>query len=385
MLIIEKSKQNKNINDKEKEAVKQTFLQFKQQGSRKTPNPAAFAGLTSVYKQAKKNLKNLSKTDAQKYLEGEEAYTLHKPKRNTRFPTLGYYATGLHSDWQADLADFQMLKKENKGYTFLLVCIDVLSKQIYTEPLKTKSPTHVLEGFKKIFKKANATPLRLTTDAGKEFQAKIMLDFYNKYGITKKVVYSEHHAGVAERAIRTIKERLYRYFTRQQTNVWIDAVNQIVDAINHSVNRTIGMAPNSVTVQKADAIFERVFHPKVTKAIKIQNGNKLNVGDLVRLNKWKGIFGKGYTANYTKELFRIAEAKTSYPPHYRIEDLHGERILGVYYPEDFSRVNLEPNERIGEILGEKNTKKGKEFKVRWLGADEKTFEWITLAERYKLV
>ena len=74
---------------------------------------------------------------------------LHKPKRNTRYPTLGYLATAPNSDWQSDLADFQMLKEQNKGFSLFLICSDVLSKKFYAEPLKTISPTYVLEGFKK--------------------------------------------------------------------------------------------------------------------------------------------------------------------------------------------------------------------------------------------
>ena len=382
MLISEKDK----IRNPKKDSVKQTFLQFHQNTKRKRNekiNPAAFAGLKSVYNQVKKSDKDITREDVRKYLEEEDTYNLHKPKRNTRYPTLGYLATAPNSDWQADLADFQMLKEQNKGFSFLLVCIDVLSKKIYAEPLKTKSPVYVLEGFKKIINSAKTAPIRLVTDAGKEFEAKIMQTFYERNGIIKKVVYSEHHAGIAERAIRTIKERLYRYFTLKRTNVWIDVIDKIVEAINSSVNRSIGMAPNDVTDEKANEIYEQVFRPKIKGRAKIAKGDKFNVGDLVRLNKWKGVFGKGYTANYTKELFRITEAKTSFPPHYRIEDLNGEKILGVYYPQDFSRVRIGENERVGKVISERNSKKGKEFKVQWINENKE--EWLTESNRYKII
>ena len=251
---------------------------------------------------------------------------------------------------------------------------------MYVVPIKSKTPSNMVDAFKQIFKKANAAPLRLTTDQGTEFQAKVMMDFYAKHNILKKVVYSEHHAGVAERAIRTIKTRLYRYFTYSQTNVWINVVEKIVDSINASFNRTIGMSPNDVNIQNAQIIYNRIFRPKITK--RDERISNLQIGDLVRLNKWKGAFGKGYTPNYTSEIFKIVNVKHSYPKHYKIEDLNGERILGPYYAEDFSKVQLKPSERIGDIADERTNRRGeKQYKIRWILTDGKyREEWINVSE-----
>ena len=112
---------------------------------------------------------------------------MHRPKRNTHFPKLGYIATGINSDWQDDWPDFQRLKNENKGYAFLLVCADVLSKKMYVVPIKSKTPSNMVDAFNQIFKKANATPMRLTTDQGTEFQAKVMMYFYVRHNILKKL------------------------------------------------------------------------------------------------------------------------------------------------------------------------------------------------------
>ena len=139
------------------------FKDFEKQ--RNTPNPAAFAGAMAVYREAKQNLRGREKInykDVINELEVEDACTMHRPKRNTRFPKLGYIATKIHFDWQADLANFQRLKNENKGYAFLLVCVDVLSKKMYVFPVKSKTPSNIIEAFNQIFKKANATPMRLT-------------------------------------------------------------------------------------------------------------------------------------------------------------------------------------------------------------------------------
>ena len=364
--------------------IDHAFQNFEKQ--RNTPNPAAFAGAEAVYREARQNLRGQKKikySDVVNELEKEDAYTMHRPKRNTRFPKLGYVATGINSDWQADLADFQRLKNDNKGYDFLLVCADVLSKKMYVIPIKSKTPSNMVDAFKQIFKKANATPMRLTTDQGTEFQAKVMMDFYAKHNILKKVVYSEHHAGVAERAIRTIKTRLYRYFTYSHTNVWIDVVEKIVNAINASFNRTIGMSPNDVNIRNAQNIYNHIFRPKIVK--RDERISNLQIGDLVRLNKWKGAFGKGYTPNYTREIFKIVNVKHSYPKHYKIEDLNGERILGPYYAEDFSKVQLKPSERIGDIVDERTNRRGeKQYKIRWILTSGKyREEWINVEEAEK--
>ena len=369
----------KNFNNKDK-TIKKTFLEFSDK------NPATFAGINNVYNTAKKHVKNISRDDVVKYLEGERTYTQHKPRRLTRYERLAYIPTGLNSDWQADLADFQKLKTKNKGFAFLLVCIDVLSRKVYAEPIKSKSFIDVKKGFDVIFKKAKTTPLKLTTDRGREFESRQMKEYFENKGILKRVIYSpDIHAGVVERMNRTIKERLYRYFTHYEINIWINVIEKIVSAINNSINRTIGMPPNNVNGKNYKEILENIFIPRQKQQTdKKAENTKYKEGDFVHIDKEKGKFEKGYTKNYTEEIFRIKKVKQTKPIHYKIEDLNGEDILGVFYSENLSKVKLHPNSRISEIIKEKQRKDGKkEYLVHWIG--EKKDEWVVANTKKYLI
>ena len=149
---------------------------------------------------------------SKKYLQSQDTYTIYKPKR-TWFKRLATVSSGLHSDWQCDLAIFDNLYKNNDGYRYLLVAFDLLSRKIFVSPVRSKATRVMISAFDLLFKKANVKPHKLYSDRGLEFQSKSMLEYFGKIGIQKYPVYSENiHVCIVERANRTIKERLYRYF-----------------------------------------------------------------------------------------------------------------------------------------------------------------------------
>ncbi|KAL3100082.1 hypothetical protein niasHT_022910 [Heterodera trifolii] len=140
-----------------------------------------------------------------------------------RFPRLKTIPSGFHTDWQCDLCIFDQLKKHNDGYKYLLVCIDVLSRMIFSAPAKSKKSEDMIEAFDRVFEKSKIIPMKIYSDSGLEFQAGKMKKYFEEKCIIKNVMYSpDLHAGVVERANRTIKERLYRYFTKMDTLRWVD-------------------------------------------------------------------------------------------------------------------------------------------------------------------
>jgi hypothetical protein len=306
-------------------------------------SPAAFAGLNRVYNEAKKQIPNISRDQVQEFLRAQSAYTLYKPGRK-RYKRLRTVPSGLNTDWQADLAILDTLYKNNDGNKYLLVCIDVLSRKIYAAGVKSKSPKHMIEGFNKIFDKAKTRPLKLYTDRGLEFEAKEMHRYFERLDIIKQVVYSpDIHAGVVERAHKTIKGRLYRYFHTNKTHRWIDVIDKIVDGINNTINRGIEARPNDINYENAQEHRERVFGT----AYEADKTPRFKEGDLIRINKDKGIFGKGYHPNYTTEIFKIKRVKYTDPPHYKITDLEGVDILGVFYEEEISLIRENESDQKG--------------------------------------
>ena len=353
-------------------AIRRAYFDFR--------SPAAYSNIKNVYNEAVKQNADVKPEDVEKYLQSEPTYSLHKNQRHV-FKRLKTVPTGLNTDWQCDLADVQQIAYHNKHFRYILVCIDVLSRKIYVAPTKSKTNKDMIPAFDIIFSKAGRVPNKLYSDSGLEFQARSMLDYFENLGIKKRVMYSPHlHAGVVERSIRTLKGRLYRYFTQHNTKKWIDVIDKITDAINNSINRTIGVTPNSVTNKNSMELLNKVY-----KQSEDAKNPKFKIGDYVRIDKEKGIFGKFYLKNFTEELFRIAAVKHSNPPHYKLEDLNGEEIKGVFYEPELSKTTLEPNQRIAEILKEKKTKKTTSYYVHWIGESDENNQWIQKTDNILIV
>ena len=137
-------------------------------------------------------------------------------------------------------------------------------------------------------------------------------------------MYSIHNEGksvVAERFIRTLKTKIYKYMTSVSKNVYIDKLDDIVGKYNNTYHRTIKMKPTDV---KDNTYFDS------KKEINDKNP-KFKVGDYVRISKCKNIFAKGYTPNWSEEVFIVSKIKNTVTWTYVINDLNGEEIIGTFY------------------------------------------------------
>ncbi|KAL3087856.1 hypothetical protein niasHS_009594 [Heterodera schachtii] len=291
-------------------------------------SPVAFTSVEPLLREARKSQPKINRADVQNYLATQRTYTLHRQakRRYRRLPTL---APGLHTEWQADLAIFDRLVKQNRGYSYLLVCIDTLSRQVFVEPVKTKTSTNMIIAFGRIFKRSKYIPWKVLTDQGKEFTARAVQQFFRTNDVEHFCMLTspQFHAGMAERANRSIKERLYRYFTERNTYKWIDVVQDLVRAINHSPNSTIGMCPADVNFQNAEALRQKLHNAAENV---VRRPPRYRVGDRVRIEKYKHVFQKGYLPRFTNELFTVAEVHTERSPVvYRLRDDHNEIISGT--------------------------------------------------------
>ena len=70
-----------------------------------------------------------------------------------------------------------------------------------------------------------------------------------------------------------------------------------------------------------------------------KKGPKFKVGDHVRISKYKNIFAKGYTPNWSEEVFVIKKVKNTVPWTYVISDLNGEEIIGTFYEKELQKTN----------------------------------------------
>ena len=174
-------------------------------------NPGGFSGLERLYKAVHEKYPNITKSDVKSFLQRNRTYSLFKPRKlkynRSKFVPAGYLAQ-VH----ADLGDFQSLSRSNKGYKFMLCVVDVLSRRVFTAPLKSKQADEVINGFKHVFDQMDYLPQEIFVDLGTEFDNRKFKDFLNEKGINRlAAVSSMTKAAVAERMIRSLKAKLYRF------------------------------------------------------------------------------------------------------------------------------------------------------------------------------
>ena len=255
------------------------------------------------------------------------AEELQKPiKRN--FNRRRVLVSGIDKIWAADLADMKAFSKFNKGFNFLLLVIDIFSKYGWVVPLKNKEGKTVASALKTIFKERK--PEKMWVDKGKEFYNTDVKDFIELYSTE-----NEEKSSVVERWIRTMKEKMWKYFTDNNTNVYIDILPDLVKNYN-TKHSSIKMTPVEASKPKNELTVWRNLYPDRLEAARINP--KFSIGDKVRLSKKKALFEKGYTTRWTGEIFTVTKIKHTSPVTYKVADLNGEEIDGTFYEPELQKT-----------------------------------------------
>ena len=182
----------------------------------------------------------------------------------------------------------QSLSKKNKAIKYLLCAIDLFSKYAFVVPLKDKKGVSIVSAFNKIIKQSNRKPNKIWVDQGSEFYKNVFKKWLSSNNIIMYSTYNEVKSVVAERFIRSLKDKLYKHMTDTGKNVYYDVLDDIVNEYNNTKHNTIKM--KSIDVK--DDNNKRVYIDEHNK-----KSARYNVGDRVRISKFKNIFVIGYTHN----------------------------------------------------------------------------------------
>lgn len=289
---------------------------------------------------------------------------LHKLARK-KFQRRRTIVKGLHDLWQADLADFQLYVRDNRGYKYILAVIDSFSKYLWTQPLKSKSATEVRDAMEKILK--IRSPRNLQTDAGKEFYNKSFKTLMDKYNINHYSTFSVTKASMAERVVRTLKEKLYKQFSLHGKYNWLNILDNVTQEYNSTIHRTIRMKPKDVTKRKEKVLLKSIYiQPKLA----VQK--RFSINNMVRINKYKSIFDKGYTPNWTTELFKVVKIQLTNPTTYLLEDSNGRPILGSFYEQELQKAKHPDAYLVEKVV----RRRGDKVLVKWLGLPKTENSWI---------
>ena len=206
-------------------------------------------------------------------------------------------------------------------------------------------------------------PEKIQKDAGEEFINKKFKKYLDEKNISMYIsmVNSELKASVIERFNRTFKVKMWRNFTLEGKYIYYNVIDSLINAYNNSYHRTIKMKPSSVTKDKEQEIYDLVFTNTKTPAKKF----KLKINDKVRISKYKTVLNKGYTPNWSEEIFFISDLIPRSPP-----------VEGVFYETELQKIVKEDDVfKVEEILKRRIRNRKEEILVKWLGYPEKFNSW----------
>ena len=183
------------------------------------------------------------------------------------------------------------------------MCNCFFSKYAWVVPIKYKKGVSINNAFKKILNDSTRKPYKIWVDQGSEFYNKSFKDFLKINNIGMYSTYNEGKSNVAERFIGSLKNKIFKHMTAISKNVYFDVLNDIVNKYNNTVHRTIKMKPIDVTDDS---------YVKYNKDSN-KKDPKFKVDDYVRISKYKNIFAKGYTPNWSEEVFVTSKIKNTVP------------------------------------------------------------------------
>ena len=255
------------------------------------------------------------------------AEELHKPIiKNIKRRKL--YSSFKDNIWGVNLADMQLISKYNKGIRYLLCVIDLFSRYASVIPLKKKKEKNIVEGFENILDDSNRKPNKIWADHGSEFYNNKFKKFLKENDIEMYSTLNEGKSVVAERFIKTLKNKIYKHMITIGKDVYFNDLDDIVKKYNNTVHSSIKMKRKDVT----DDSFAEYSEETNKKS------PRFKIGDHVRISKYKNIVAKGYTTNWAEEVFVVNKVQNTVPWTYLINDLNSEEIKGSFYEKELQKT-----------------------------------------------
>ena len=190
------------------------------------------------------------------------------------------------------------------------------SKYAFVVPLKDKKGISIVNAFNKIIKQSKRKPNKIWVDQGGEFYNNLFKIWLSDNNINMYSTYNEGKSVVAERFIRTLKNKLYKHMTATGKNVYYDVLDDVVNKYNNSYNKRVYIDEHN------------------------EKDSRFKVDDRVRISKFKNIFAKGYTSNWSTEIFIIDKINDTVPYTSNLKDLNDEEIIGSSYDRELQKTKL---------------------------------------------
>ena len=300
----------------------------------------------------KDNNVKVSNQEITDFINNQKSSQLHKPVQNIKENKKFIFALSPFQMVQIDLLDYQKYSKQNKGYNFILIAIDIFTRLAYACPIKNKKPESVLEAFESF----DIKPLSIFHDSGNEYKG-VFLKYLNDNDIVDlKADIGDHNSlGVIDRFSKTFKTIVSKYMTINDTTKYYPEINKIIKSYNNTPHNSLNnIKPDDIIDNKEnyDTVNDINFAKmKFNKSVMKKSINNFKVGSYVRIKLKKELFKKGYEVTYSKKS-------------YQIENINGDRAI----LDDGTTHKLENllliNNDTGEIITKNKDRIEKEIQVK---------------------
>ena len=334
--------------------------------------PGSFNGQRNFFNAQKNQNPSVSLEAVKNKLKAIDSYTLHKPVKKPELYRR-IFTKGINYLYQCDLVDLSGFQRDNNGYRWIITIIDTFSKKAWAFKMKRKTGQAIVDVMKPFFQLN--TPQKIQFDQGSEFYNSLFLKLLKRHKIKHYSVYSEQKAAIVERFNRSLKSRMFRYFTSKGSHRWVDILQDLIDGYNNTRHSSTGFAPNDVTPANERIVRQKLF-PKVKK-LKKHSHAFFKIGDTVRITRKKGTFEKSYEMGWTWEVFTVSEVKKTYPVTYGLSDYKGEKIKGSFYRSELQLVDKSNNIwPVEKIINTRKRRGQTEYLVKFLGYPNEANSWI---------
>ena len=355
-------------------------------------HPASYEGINKLYDVVKKEGKfKISREKIKNWLQSQVSYSLNKPV-SRKFRRGRVLVKGIDDQFDADLASLIRFAKDNDGYKYLLVVIDIFSRYGWVEPLKDKTAPRIVRAFTKILREGRV-PRKLRTDAATDFSSGKFQKLLKDKDIVHITTHSEKQANYVERFIKTIKAKIFRYMSENKTSRYIDILPRLVNSYNKTWHSGILSEPINVNKENESRLWWQMYWPekKYIKSDKPLNRKrqlskiyKFRIGDKVRISYVRKAFQREYESKWSYEIFTVVRRFLRQgQPIYKLVDWFNEDIEGTFYQKELQKVDVRRQPwQVQEILDSRGLGRKKEYLVKWIGWPKKFNSWISV-EKYK--
>ena len=179
-----------------------------------------------------------------------------------------------------------------------------------------------------------------------------------------------------ERFNRTIKEKMFKYFSANNRRKFVDVLDLLINQYNNTIHSSIKMTPNEASRKENENKLWINLYPEFGgKSL----APKFSIGNNVRITKEKKLFDKGYTQRWTEEVFKILKIQLTIPVTYKITDYNGEEIQGSFYEQELQKTS-QGTFRIEKVI----KRQGDKCLVKWMGYPKLLNYWIDTKTIVKL-